>query len=85
METDAKLVLYTTAFCPFCHAAKRLLDARAVPYEEVDVGSDPGLRQEVRARYNWPTVPVVVASGEVIGGFTELEALDQTKGLDHLR
>ncbi|HEX7006973.1 MAG TPA: glutaredoxin domain-containing protein, partial [Alphaproteobacteria bacterium] len=37
----AKVVLYTTAFCPFCHRAKALLEAKGVAYEEIDVTFSP--------------------------------------------
>lgn len=79
-----KVKLYTTPYCPFCVAAKRLLDERDVPYEDVDV-SDRSKRSEVQKEHGWPTVPVVLAEGELIGGFSELEALDASKGLDHLK
>lgn len=76
--------LYTTPYCPFCVAAKKLLDAEQVPYEDTDV-SDGALRSEIQAKYDWPTVPVVLADEEVIGGFTELQALHAERGLDHLK
>ena len=79
-----KVKLYTTPSCPFCVAALRLLDSREVPYENVDV-SDYGLRSQVQEEHNWPTVPVVIGNGELIGGFSELEALDASQGLDHLK
>lgn len=79
-----KVKLYTTPTCPFCVAAKRLLDTRGVPYEDEDV-SDPTRRREVQAEHGWPTVPVIFADGELIGGYTELEALDEREGLEHLR
>ncbi len=84
MSSTAKVVLYTTPTCPYCIGAKRLLAERSVPYREVDV-SDPALRAKIRAQYDWPTVPVVIANGEVIGGFSELSALDAERGLEHLR
>jgi len=85
MTNTAKIRIYTTPTCGFCTAAKRLLEERGVPYEEVDVGADPALRARVRSEYAWPTVPVVLAEGELVGGFTELAALDRSKGLQHLK
>lgn len=80
-----KVQLYTTNFCGFCVAAKRLLQERGVPYEEVDLSGDPALRQEVSDKFGWMTVPIVLAEGELIGGYTELAALDKGQGLDHLK
>ncbi len=81
---STKVKLYTTPYCPFCIAAKRLLDEREIPYEDVDV-SDPELKRSVQAEHGWPTVPVILADGELIGGFDELSSLDAGEGLDRLR
>ena len=32
-----KVQIYTTNWCPYCNAAKALLDDKGVPYEEIDV------------------------------------------------
>ena len=81
----AKIQIYTTDFCGFCAAAKRLLDERGVPYDEVDLSNNATLRGEVSDQYGWTTVPIVLGNGELIGGFTELAALDKSQGLDHLK
>lgn len=85
MSTSKKVTVYSTSSCGFCVAAKRLLDQKGVPYEEVDLGADPSLRAEIRDKYDWPTVPVILAEGELVGGYTELAKLAQSKGLDHLK
>lgn len=84
MSPAAKVQIYTTPTCPYCIAAKRLLKQRGVPFDEHDV-SAPAERARVRAELGWPTVPVVVAEGRIVGGYTELAALDEGRGLDHLR
>ena len=81
----SKIQLYTTNFCGFCVAAKRLLDERGVPYDEIDLSGDPALRQEVSDKYGWMTVPIILANGDLIGGFTELAALDKSQGLDQFK
>lgn len=85
MNATPRLQLFTTRFCGFCVAAKRLLAERGVPYEEIDLSGDPVRREEISRRYGWMTVPVIVADGELIGGFDELSALDRERGLDHLK
>ena len=84
MSTETRIRIYTTPTCGFCQAAKRLLGERDVPYEEIDV-SDPGKRAEIQSEHDWSTVPIVLIDGELVGGYTELEALDRREGLDHLR
>ena len=84
MSTQTRIRMYTTPWCGFCQAAKRLLDGRGIPYEDIDV-SDSGERAKVQAEHDWPTVPVVLIDGKLVGGYTELEAYDRSEGLDHLR
>ncbi len=68
--------LYTTASCPFCIRAKRLLEARGIPFEEIDVGNDDALREEIMQRTGRRTVPQIFIDERSIGGFEELAALD---------
>lgn len=81
----AKVQLYTIPFCGFCIRAKRLLDERGVPYEDVDVSNDPDLRAKMSEKFSWDTVPMIVLDGKFIGGCSELVAIDEDKGLDHLK
>lgn len=42
--------IYTTPICPYCHAAKLLLQKKGVDYTEIDVSRDPGLRARMTQR-----------------------------------
>ncbi|MEW6775856.1 MAG: glutaredoxin domain-containing protein [Bdellovibrionota bacterium] len=68
--------IYTTKICPYCISAKRLLEARKLSYEEVSV-SDPKARVELSEKSGMRTVPVIYIGEELVGGFTELDALDK--------
>ena len=72
----ARVKLYTTPSCPFCVRAKRLLQARGIPFEEVDVGGDDALREEIMQRTGRRTVPQIFIDERSIGGFEELAVLD---------
>ncbi len=75
----ADVTLYTTRICPYCIAAKRLLGARQIPYEEIDVSGDDARRAWlVEVTGGRRTVPQIFIRGESIGGFDELSALDQS-------
>ena len=56
--------------------AKRLLEARRIPFREIDVAIDDDLRGELVERTGRRTVPQIFIDGESIGGFEELAALD---------
>ena len=79
------VVMYSSGFCPFCHAAKRLLAARGVPFEEIDVDFQPERRVEMTARAGGRhTVPQIFVGEHHLGGCDELYALERTGELDAL-
>lgn len=81
----AHVVLYTTAFCPFCSRAKSLLKSKGVEFDEIDVMFHPSKRAEMMERSGGGrTVPQIFIDDAPIGGFDELDALDREGRLDEL-
>ena len=80
----AKIVMYTTQTCPFCVRAKALLRHKGVAFDEVDVSEDEALRDKVIEASGRRTVPQIFIDDRPIGGFEELQALDQQGELDRL-
>jgi glutaredoxin 3 len=77
--------IYTTPFCGYCHAAKRLLVEKGASFSEIDVAGDPELRQKMTARARGRrTVPQIFIGETHVGGCEELYALDRTGRLDPL-
>ncbi|GAA3858280.1 glutaredoxin 3 [Celeribacter arenosi] len=77
--------LYTTPICPYCIAAKRLLDKKGVTYTDFDVMSDPSKRQEMMSRaHGRHTVPQIFIGEVHVGGSDELHALERAGKLDAL-
>jgi glutaredoxin 3 len=75
--------IYTSPFCGYCHAAKRLLAQKGVSFSEVDVSREPGLRQEMMSRANGGyTVPQIFIGQTHVGGCDELYALERAGKLD---
>lgn len=71
--------IYTTRFCGFCIAAKRLLAKKNVSYSEIDVGSQPHRRVEMMQRAGGGrTVPQIFIGGRHIGGCDELYELERS-------
>lgn len=81
----ANVTIYTTPWCGYCLAAKRLLSAKGVAFEEIDVADDPGRRGEMiqRARGR-RTVPQIFVGGAHVGGYDDMSALDRAGGFDPL-
>lgn len=81
----AKVEIYTTMLCGFCHAAKRLLKNKGVAYKEIDIMLKPGVRHEMIERAQGKsTVPQIFIDDVHVGGCDELYMLEQNKRLDPL-
>jgi len=77
--------IYTTRFCGFCVAAKRLLTEKGATFDEIDVGSAPEKRGEMMERANGGrTVPQIFIGGRHIGGCDELYQLERAGTLDSI-
>ena len=78
LRSLAVIHLYTTRYCGYCVAAKRLLSRRGYSYAETDV-SDYGLRERIsRLAGNYRMVPMIFIDDEFIGGYDQLAALDRS-------
>ena len=79
----AKVEIYTSPLCGYCHAAKRLLTKKGVEFEETNVITSPGKRGEMMDRAGGRTsVPQIFINGEHVGGSDELHELDFDGRLD---
>ena len=77
------VLLYTTQFCGYCRAAKNLLRAKGLDYEEIDVGFDSAKRAEMALRaHGARTVPQIFIRERHVGGYDELAALEREGKLD---
>jgi glutaredoxin 3 len=72
-----KIRMYTTDWCGYCVRAKALLDAKGLPYEEINLEGDPHFRQKLLDLTGGWTVPQILIDGRPIGGYAELYALER--------
>jgi glutaredoxin 3 len=80
------IVIYTKSTCPFCYAAKALLQRKAAPFEEI--GVDDGDRagqaaMAAKAGGRW-TVPQIFIGDTHVGGCDDLHELEAAGKLDAL-
>lgn len=81
----AKVVMYTTAVCPYCVNAERLLKSKGVTeIEKIRVDLDPERRVEMMQKSGRRTVPQIWIGDRHVGGFDDMHALDQAGQLDAL-
>jgi glutaredoxin 3 len=81
----ANVIMYTTATCPFCMNAERLLNNRGVKeIQKIRVDLHPELRVEMMEKTGRRTVPQIYIDEHHVGGFEDLRALDVAGGLQPL-
>ena len=81
----ARVEIYSSMLCGYCYRAKKLLDSKAVAYEDTDVMMKPKRRAEMVERAGGRTsVPQIFINGRHVGGCDELYALDAEGKLDAL-
>ena len=79
----AKVLMYSTAVCPFCLMAERLLKAKGVAeIEKIRIDLEPARRDEMMQRTGRRTVPQIYIGDRHVGGYDDLAALDRAGGLD---
>ena len=77
--------MYTGPMCNFCDAAKRLFVRNNLKYEEIDISSTDGLREEMIKKSNGRrTIPQIFFDDQHIGGYQELRALEKENKLKDL-
>lgn len=75
---SARVVMYSTAVCPYCQRAEQLLRARGVEdIEKVRIDQDPAQRDAMIARTGRRTVPQIFIGEQHVGGYDDLAALDR--------
>ncbi|MFD0934285.1 glutaredoxin 3 [Methylobacterium trifolii] len=79
------VTIYTTAWCPYCSAAKGLLKEKGVAFQEIDVEKTQGARATMVERADGRTsVPQIFVGRTHVGGCDDLYALERGGKLDAL-
>jgi glutaredoxin 3 len=74
----ANVTVYTTDPCSFCLRVKQLLNAREIEFDEINLARDPDGRAELLQRTGMMSFPQVLIGGQLVGGFQETLAADQS-------
>ncbi len=68
-KMEKKVIVYTTAACPYCIMVKRFLESQGIPYEEKRVDTDKNAAMEMIEKSGQMGVPVTDVGGEIIVGY----------------
>lgn len=81
----AHIEIYTTLICPYCVRAKALLRLKGAEYFEYNIGFDAEARERMLERaHGQRSVPQIFINDQHIGGFDDMNALNQRGELDAL-
>ena len=79
------ITIYTKSWCPYCSAAKKLLDDKGVDFTEIDIEKKPEARAEmIQKAKGRSTVPQIFIGEKHVGGCDDLYALDDRGQLEPL-
>lgn len=78
------IVMYSRATCPFCTAARSMFKSKNVNWTEVSLDAEPDKRAEMISRTGRKTVPQIFIGDFHVGGFDDLDALEQAGDLDRI-
>jgi glutaredoxin 3 len=85
MSDTPEIVMYSSAWCPYCVRARALLERKGLAFREVKIDQDPAGRDAMLARSGGRrTVPQIFVGDFHVGGFDDLYALDKAGKLDEL-
>lgn len=78
------VVMYSTGHCPYCTAARSLLESKKIPYEDRRLEGRMDLRIEMETRSGRTSVPQIFFGNHHIGGYTDMVVLDRSGDLESL-
>jgi glutaredoxin 3 len=84
MSIAVRVKMYSMRGCGYCSAARRLLAAKGVEFEDIDIRQQTGLRQEMEQLSGGQTVPQIFINDSPVGGYDDIAALDVNGELDKL-
>jgi glutaredoxin 3 len=79
-----KVLMYTTAICPYCVRAKHLLQRKGVEFEEIRIDHDHEQMRVMMERSRRHTVPQIFIGDLHVGGYDDMAALEARGELDAL-
>ncbi|GAB3354410.1 glutaredoxin 3 [Lysobacter tyrosinilyticus] len=84
MSDTSRILIYTTAVCPYCVAAKNFLKSKGQSWTEVRVDTDPAEREKMIALTRRTSVPQIFIGDTHVGGYDDMIALHRAGGLEPL-
>jgi glutaredoxin 3 len=80
----SQVTVYSTEPCSYCARVKGLLKARGIEFSEINLSKDPDGRAALARETGMRSFPQVIVDGQLIGGFTDVQAAAESGRLDEI-
>ncbi len=84
MSQTVKVTMVKKNPCPYCERAMTFFDNRGIKVDIIDLTGKPDELMEWKTKTGWMTVPIIMINDQLIGGYTDLKALDEEGKLNPL-
>ena len=79
------VTVYMGPFCPYCDAAKRLLNKKNIIFKEINIALEEDKMDEMLSKSNGKrTIPQIFFDDHHVGGYEELRTLEKENKLQDL-
>ena len=78
----ANVKIYSKTYCPYCDRAKALFKSKGINYEEVMLDDKDDEFAKLKQKTGLMTVPQIFIGEQLVGGYTDLAALEREGKLD---
>lgn len=73
-----KVIIYTKDPCPYCVRAINFMNDKGIVFDEIDLTESPDEIDRIKNETGWRTVPIIMIGDKLIGGYTDMKALDES-------
>mgnify|MGYP001243266820 CR=1 FL=1 len=80
----ARVKMYSKDPCPYCDRARTLFENKGIEVEEIDLTDDPERLNQLKNETGWRTVPMIFIGDKMVGGYSDVRALEDEGKLDEL-
>ena len=80
----SKVLLIKKNPCPYCDRAKVLLDNKGIAFDILDLTDKMDELELWKQKTGWKTVPMIFINDVLVGGYTDLKALDDEGKLEDM-
>ncbi len=84
MTQKAKITMIKKDPCPYCDRAMNFFNSRGLKVEIIDLTGKLDEMRDMKEKYGWQTVPMILINDTFIGGYNDLKELEEEGKLEEM-